>query len=129
MTTLRAKASNLCPNQGEVTARVAHAVIDVSVIEVSTNRQLFAQTYTSDELDGSLLALNVGVFGSVDTWRAVADKALTEVVDKALDDTALRSSLQPSAAGAAAMTFEQCFSKCRELTSRSETECFDTCRH
>ena len=27
------------------------------------------------------------------------------------------------------MTFDQCFAKCRELTSRTENECFDSCRH
>lgn len=27
------------------------------------------------------------------------------------------------------MTFDQCFAKCRELTSRSEAQCFDSCRH
>lgn len=28
-----------------------------------------------------------------------------------------------------AMTFDQCFAKCRELTQRTEAECFDLCRH
>ena len=27
------------------------------------------------------------------------------------------------------MTFDECYSKCRALTSRTDTECFDTCRH
>jgi hypothetical protein len=27
------------------------------------------------------------------------------------------------------LTFDQCFAKCRELTSRSEAQCFDSCRH
>jgi len=42
-----------------------------------------------------LMARNVGVFGSVDTLRALAEKALSEVVDKALDDTALRNPMRP----------------------------------
>ena len=73
--------------------REAHAIIDVSVFDPS-GRQVFTQTYTADELEGSLLALNTGVFGSVDTLRALAEKALSEVVDKALDDTALRNSMR-----------------------------------
>jgi hypothetical protein len=28
-----------------------------------------------------------------------------------------------------AMTFDECYAKCRELTSRTDAECFDTCRH
>jgi hypothetical protein len=27
------------------------------------------------------------------------------------------------------MTVEECFKKCRELTSQTEAQCFDTCRH
>lgn len=73
--------------------REAHAIIDVSVFDPS-GKQLFTQTYTADELEGSVVALNVGVFGSVDRLRAVAEKALTEVVDKALDDTALRNAMR-----------------------------------
>lgn len=76
--------------------REAHAVIDVNVSEVSPGKKLFSQTYTADELEGSAVALNVGVFGSVESLRAVAEKALDEVVDKALDDKALRNSMRPS---------------------------------
>lgn len=73
--------------------REAHAIIDVSVFDPS-GRQVFTRTYTADELEGSLMALNVGVFGSVETLRALAEKALGEVVDKALDDTALRNAIR-----------------------------------
>jgi hypothetical protein len=27
------------------------------------------------------------------------------------------------------MTFDECFSKCRQLTSRTEAECFDSCKN
>ena len=71
----------------------ARGLLATSVFDPS-GRQVFTQTYTADELEGSLLALNTGVFGSVDTLRALAEKALSEVVDKALDDTALRNSMR-----------------------------------
>lgn len=32
----------------------------------------------------------------------------------------------PSTSG---LTFDECFAKCRSLTSRTENECFDSCRH
>jgi uncharacterized lipoprotein YajG len=76
--------------------REAHAEIELHVLELSTGRQIFSQTYTADELEGSLLTLKAGVFASVEDLRAVAEKTLTEVVDKALDDSALRSVLQAS---------------------------------
>lgn len=76
--------------------REAHAEIEVHVIDLATGRQVFSQTYSADELQGSLLTLKAGVFASVDDLRAVAEQALTEVVDRALDDPALRSALQAS---------------------------------
>ena len=93
--------------------REAHAIIDVTIVEISTNRQLYGQTYTSDELEGSLITLKAGVFGSVDELRALAEKALTEVVDKALDDTALQEAMRPVPLPAAAMPLEECVAKCR----------------
>ena len=71
--------------------REAHAEVEVSIFELSTGNRVFNQTYTADELDGSLVTA-AGIFGSVESLRALAEKALTEVVDKALDDTALRRS-------------------------------------
>jgi uncharacterized lipoprotein YajG len=73
--------------------REAHAEIEVHVSD-KAGRQVFSQTYAADELEGSLLALNVGVFASIETLRALAEKALSEVVDKALDDTALRNAIR-----------------------------------
>jgi len=72
--------------------REAHAEIEVHISD-RAGRQVFSQTYTADELEGSLLALNVGVFASVENLRALAEKSLTEVVDKSLDDTSLRKSM------------------------------------
>jgi hypothetical protein len=36
---------------------------------------------------------------------------------------------KPRAAAPPSMTLDQCFARCRELTPRTEAECFDTCRH
>lgn len=74
--------------------REAHVAIEVRVVDAISEKPVFTQTYTADELDGSLIALNVGVFGSVESLRALAEKALNEVVDKALDDPALRSAIK-----------------------------------
>ena len=75
--------------------REAHAEIEVSVYDTPGGKALFTRTYTADNLDGSLLALNTGVFASVDTLRALAEKTLDQVVDKALDDSALRNVVEP----------------------------------
>jgi hypothetical protein len=61
----------------------------------SGGKALFTRTYTADDLEGSFLALNTGVFASVDTLRARAERTLDQLVDKALDDSALRNVMQP----------------------------------
>ena len=76
--------------------REAHAVIEVSVYDTSKGGSaLFTRVYKADNLEGSLVSLKTGVFASVDDLRMLAEKTLDEVVDKALDDTALRNALQP----------------------------------
>ena len=75
--------------------REAHAEIEVSVYDTSGGKALFTRTYTADNLEGSLLAVNTGVFASVDTLRTLAEKTLDQLVDKALDDAALRNVMQP----------------------------------
>lgn len=75
--------------------REAHAEIEVSVYDGSGGKALFTRTYTADNLEGSLMALNTGYFASVDTLRALAEKTLDQLVDEALDDSALRNALHP----------------------------------
>ena len=67
----------------------------MSVYDTSGGKALFTRTYTADNLEGSLLAVNTGVFASVDTLRTLAEKTLDQLVDKALDDAALRNVMQP----------------------------------
>jgi len=73
--------------------REANVEIEVSVIDTSSGKQLFNQTYSAESLEGSIVALNAGIFGSVEKLRALAEKTLSEVVDKALDDPALQHAL------------------------------------
>jgi uncharacterized lipoprotein YajG len=75
--------------------REAHAEIEVSVYDTSGGKALFTRTYTADNQEGSLTAWDTNYFGSVEKLRALAEKTLNQVVDKALDDSALRSVLQP----------------------------------
>ena len=79
----------------QMVRREAHAIVEVSVYDTSGGKELFTRTYTADNQEGSLLALNVGVFASVDRLRALAEKTLSQIVDQALDDSALRNVMQP----------------------------------
>jgi len=75
--------------------REAHVEIEVDVFEGSTGKQIFGRTYTADTLEGSLVSMKTGVFASEADLRAVAQKTLAQVVDKALDDTAFRNAIRP----------------------------------
>ena len=54
----------------------------------------FKQTYSTSNIDGSVIALNIGIFAAVEDLRALTEKTLRETIDKALDDPALRAALQ-----------------------------------
>jgi uncharacterized lipoprotein YajG len=73
----------------------ANVEIDLEVLQLPGGQKVFARTYTASRLEGSLITFEAGIFGSVDDLRALVDKTLREVVDKALDDPAFREVLKP----------------------------------
>jgi hypothetical protein len=73
--------------------REAHGVVEIVVVDSGTKKEKFRQTYTADVVEGSLLNLQTGVFASVDELKSVAQKALHELIDKALDDAAFRDAI------------------------------------
>lgn len=78
----------------QMVRREANVEIQVSVTENSSGQQRFSRTYVASNVDGSLMSVHTGVFASVEDLRALTEKTLREVVDKALDDTALRAALR-----------------------------------
>lgn len=73
--------------------REAYAEIELTVLD-SSGQKRFSKLYKANNLDGSLMTMNAGIFASVDDLRVVLEKTLREVVDQALDDGALRAALQ-----------------------------------
>jgi len=62
----------------------------------------YEHSVVATEVDGSLLTLETGVFGSVEDLRKIANELLQRVVDQALDDPGLLAHLrgsQPSTTG------------------------------
>lgn len=76
----------------QMVRKEANAEIELNVQHVRTGRQIFSRVYSVTNVAGSGLAM--GVFASVDELRALTERTLREVVDKALDDTAFRSALR-----------------------------------
>lgn len=73
--------------------REANVVIDLTVSDAQ-GQQRFARTYEANKVEGSALAMDVGIFASPEELRAVLERTLQEVVDKALDDAELRAALR-----------------------------------
>jgi hypothetical protein len=46
-------------------------------------------------VEGSVLTLSAGIFGSVEELRALMEKTLQQAIDQALDDPALRNAVRP----------------------------------
>jgi uncharacterized lipoprotein YajG len=78
----------------QIVRREANVEIELTVVDVKTGQQRFKRSYSASNLEGSIVALNTGVFASVDDLRATLEKTLGDVVDKALDDPALRAALR-----------------------------------
>ncbi len=69
----------------------AHAHVTLRVRDKATGAQLYTWPYRVDETEGGLGA---GIFGSVETLRLLAERTLRELVDRSLDDPALRKAVQ-----------------------------------
>jgi hypothetical protein len=78
----------------QMVRREANAEIEVVITDVATRRERFRRTYTARTVDGPVMSVATGVFATVEDLRVVTEYTLREVVDKALDDSALREVLQ-----------------------------------
>jgi uncharacterized lipoprotein YajG len=78
----------------QMARREANVEIEISVIDAATGQSSFSRSYSSANVEGSLLSFKVGVFASVEDLRALTERTLRETVDKALDDSALRTALR-----------------------------------
>ena len=74
--------------------REATIDLEVSVKRLSDGALVFHSSKSSNIVSGSIVNLAVGVFGSVEELRLVAEQALREVVDKTLNDPELLQSLK-----------------------------------
>jgi uncharacterized lipoprotein YajG len=75
--------------------REANAEIEVRLTGKGHGaKPIFERTFAANQIEGSALSLQTGIFGSVEELRAVLQKTLGEVIDKALDDPQLRAALR-----------------------------------
>ncbi len=77
----------------QLVRREAHVYIQITVSD-KTEQQRFSRLYKADNVDGSVLSMDVGLFASVEDLRVVLEKTLHDVVNQALDDSELRNVIQ-----------------------------------
>jgi hypothetical protein len=76
----------------QVMQREAVVEIELTVHDLSSRAQVFSRSYSATNYESAGLA--AGAFGSVDDLRILTERTLREVIDKALDDTALQLALR-----------------------------------
>lgn len=77
----------------QVIRREANVIVDLAV-RGADGRETFSRSYAVDLIEGSVLAADTGIFASTENLRLLLERALREVVDKALDDPELRAALR-----------------------------------
>ncbi|HWP00395.1 MAG TPA: YajG family lipoprotein [Methylococcus sp.] len=78
----------------QIVRREANTEIEIEIFDAQNGQQRTARTFSASNVDGSLLSPSTGIFASVEDLRSITEKTLREVVDKALDDPAVRNALK-----------------------------------
>lgn len=76
----------------QVVQREASVEVELTVVNASTRQPVFARTYAATNLESA--GFSTGVFAAPEDLRALTERTLREVVDKALDDTSFRQALR-----------------------------------
>jgi hypothetical protein len=102
--------------------REAHANVTV-MLEGSDGDTEWTESFQSDVIQGSMFALDAGIFGSVEDLRKVALQALNEVIDQALNDPGFIDTLErtTSAAAGAASASSVAVSKPKQESKQNTT--------
>lgn len=74
--------------------REATADFSVVVTERATGREVYRDREKVYNVDGSLLALDVGVFGSADNLQRVATTTMNQAIDRLLDKPGFRAAVR-----------------------------------
>ena len=73
--------------------REAHVRLHISMVELASGQQIYAKDIRVDKVAGSIVTLDAGIFAAVEDLRKLANQALQEAVDQALDDPQFNETL------------------------------------
>lgn len=77
----------------QVVRREAHVRLHISMVDLASGQQIYAKDFRVDKVVGSIGALDTAIFAAVEDLRKLANQALQEAVDQALDDPQFNETL------------------------------------
>jgi uncharacterized lipoprotein YajG len=84
-------------DSNQLVRREAHVRLHVSMVEFASGQQIYVADIRIDKVSGSLITFDASVFADVEDLRKVANQALQEAIDQALDDPQLKETLMAGA--------------------------------
>jgi uncharacterized lipoprotein YajG len=84
-------------DSNQLVRREAHIRLHISMVEFASGQQIYATDIRIDKVSGSLVTFDASIFAAVEDLRKVANQALQEAVDQALDDPQLNETLMAGA--------------------------------
>jgi uncharacterized lipoprotein YajG len=73
--------------------REAHADFEITLANARSGAPIYTDHITADAVNGSVFAMNVGIFASTDDLRMVAVGTLRDAIDQALSKPGFRAAL------------------------------------
>ncbi len=67
--------------------------LHVSVADRTTKREILSRPASSNQVEGSMVTMKAGVFGSVEVLRSLIERVLSNAVDSFVDNSAFREVL------------------------------------
>ena len=84
-------------DSNQLVRREAHVRLHVSMVEFASGQQIYVADVRINKVSGSLITFDASVFADVEDLRKVANQALQEAIDQALDDPQLTETLMAGA--------------------------------
>lgn len=89
---------------GQMVRREANVDFIIDLLDRSSKHTVYHDEVQADIVTGSIIALDVGVFGSTDDLRVVGENAMNQAIDRALNNSGfiaiLHTGRQPAPVGA-----------------------------
>ena len=93
----------------QVERREATVQLRVVLTELQTQREILNRPASANKVEGSVVTVKAGIFGSVDELRSLIERVVSQAVDEFVDSSAFRDAVQgrPQSAQAAGQSLQQ----------------------